>query len=265
MANREWHGRHGRDMDDERWGRGDEWMGNERDPEERWMGRGDEPWARERWRGDERWMGRGEEPVGRDRWRTEEPWGRERSMGRDERWRRDLGRDFSRHEWSPYDRAFSDEQRGDFRESGFGFGGTDRGFRGGGYGGYGGGGYGGYGGYGAGGYGGYGAGGYRERRRGGMQRPMGRAPRGYQRSDERIKEDLCDLLMSSWIDAENVEIEVRQGEITLSGTVEDRRDKRAIEDMAEHILGVKDVQNRIRVGQPHETQPTQPQTRKPSA
>ena len=76
---------------------------------------------------------------------------------------------------------------------------------------------------------------------------MGRAPKGYQRSDERIKEDLCDRLMGSWINAEDVEIQVRSGEIVLAGTVEDRQSKRAIEDLAERVLGVKDVQNNIRV------------------
>ncbi len=79
------------------------------------------------------------------------------------------------------------------------------------------------------------------------ERPMGRAPRGYQRSDERIKEDLCDRLMHSWIDAEDVMIDVRGGEVTLSGTVEDRASKRAIEDFADDVLGVKDVHNQIRV------------------
>ncbi|MCA1662982.1 MAG: BON domain-containing protein, partial [Myxococcales bacterium] len=78
-------------------------------------------------------------------------------------------------------------------------------------------------------------------------RPMGRAPKGYQRSDERIKEDVCDRLMHSWVDAENVEIDVRSGEVVLAGTVEDRQSKREIEDIADRVLGVKDVQNNIRV------------------
>jgi hypothetical protein len=86
-----------------------------------------------------------------------------------------------------------------------------------------------------------------DRMRGYRERPTGRAPRGYVRSDERIKEDLCDRLMHSWIDAEDVDIQVRSGEVTLAGTVEDRASKRAIEDFADEILGVKDVHNQIRV------------------
>ncbi|HEY1586253.1 MAG TPA: BON domain-containing protein [Polyangia bacterium] len=227
-------------------------------------------------------------------------WGRDDDGMRDERWRRDMGRDFSRHEWSPYDRERDlrdremrerdmrnaemrnadmrnadmrdREVRGDYRESGFGFGGTDRYF--------GGGGYGGYGNYGERGYGerGYGGRSMAERAMGDRgayrteyydygERPMGRAPKGYQRSDERIKEDVCDWLMHSWVDAENVEIEVRSGEVVLAGSVEDRAAKRAIEDIADRVLGVKDVQNNIRV-RPRggeEQQRTTTSQKKPSA
>jgi hypothetical protein len=80
-----------------------------------------------------------------------------------------------------------------------------------------------------------------------QRRPLGRAPRGYQRSDERIKEDLCDRLMHSWVDASDVEIDVRGGEVLLGGMVDDRASKRAVEDFADEILGVKDVQNNIRI------------------
>jgi hypothetical protein len=83
--------------------------------------------------------------------------------------------------------------------------------------------------------------------RAGAPRPMGRGPKGYQRSDERIREELCDRLMMSWMDAENVDILVRDGEVTLQGTVKSRDEKRAIEALAESVLGVKDVHNTLRV------------------
>jgi len=83
--------------------------------------------------------------------------------------------------------------------------------------------------------------------RAGAQRPMGRGPKGYQRSDDRIREDLCDRLMMSWMDAENVDVLVRDGEVTLQGTVKSRDEKRAIEALAESVLGVKDVHNTLRV------------------
>ncbi|HYH97905.1 BON domain-containing protein [Hyalangium sp.] len=78
-------------------------------------------------------------------------------------------------------------------------------------------------------------------------RPMGRGPKNYQRADDRIREDLCDRLMMSWMDAENVEVLVVAGEVTLEGTVKTRDEKRAIEALAESVLGVKDIHNALRV------------------
>lgn len=96
----------------------------------------------------------------------------------------------------------------------------------------------------------------------GFGRPVsrGRAPKSYRRSDERIKEDIHDRLMHGWINAENVEIEVRTGEVTLTGTVEDRQEKHAIEDLAEQVMGVRDVHNQIRVQQEGSMQPSGSQT-----
>jgi hypothetical protein len=77
---------------------------------------------------------------------------------------------------------------------------------------------------------------------------VGRPPRNYQRSDDRIREDLCDTIVRSGdIDAGDVEVEVKGGEVTLSGTVDHREDKRRIEDIAEQIFGVRDVHNQIKV------------------
>ncbi|HEX8819184.1 MAG TPA: BON domain-containing protein [Archangium sp.] len=75
----------------------------------------------------------------------------------------------------------------------------------------------------------------------------GRGPRNYQRSDDRIREDLCERLMQAWMDADDVDVRVDKGEVTLSGTVKSRDEKRAIEDLAEDVLGVKEVHNEIRV------------------
>jgi hypothetical protein len=83
---------------------------------------------------------------------------------------------------------------------------------------------------------------------GGWSPPQrGRAPKGYQRSDERIREDVCDAVIQAGIDAGEVDIRVEGAEVTLTGTVEHRYDKRQIEDIAESIAGVKDVHNQIRV------------------
>jgi BON domain len=84
---------------------------------------------------------------------------------------------------------------------------------------------------------------------GGSQRNLaGKGPKGWQRSDERIKEDVSEALARDPdIDASDIEVQVNQCEITLSGTVDDRRMKRLAEDCVERVFGVVDVQNQIRV------------------
>ena len=78
----------------------------------------------------------------------------------------------------------------------------------------------------------------------------GRGPKGYQRSDERVKEQLSDRLMDDDdIDASEISIEVKNGEVTLSGTVNSREQKRAAEEIAEQSPGVREVQNLLRVSQ----------------
>jgi osmotically-inducible protein OsmY len=97
------------------------------------------------------------------------------------------------------------------------------------------------------------AGSYGELRGGGEQAReaggfRGRGPKGYRRSDERIREDVCELLTAdSRVDASNIEVRAENGEVTLSGTVRAREDKRLAEDLAETVTGVRDVHNRLSV------------------
>jgi Flp pilus assembly secretin CpaC len=49
------------------------------------------------------------------------------------------------------------------------------------------------------------------------------------------------------VDASDIEVSVSKGEVTLSGTVASRWEKRRAEDVAESVSGVKDVENRIKV------------------
>ena len=49
------------------------------------------------------------------------------------------------------------------------------------------------------------------------------------------------------IDASEVEVRVQNGEVTLTGTVDDRRTKRLAEDIVENVFGVNDVENKIKV------------------
>ncbi len=76
----------------------------------------------------------------------------------------------------------------------------------------------------------------------------GVGPSGYQRSDDRISDDICDLLwLNGNIDASDVDVEVKNGEATLKGTVPNRQMKRLAEDLAYAVPGVSDVQNQLRV------------------
>ena len=78
----------------------------------------------------------------------------------------------------------------------------------------------------------------------------GRGPRNYQRSDDRIREDICDVLCDhGYIDASEIEITVLNGEVTLIGVVPDRPQKRMAEDAAEQVSGVREVHNQLRVSQ----------------
>jgi len=79
-------------------------------------------------------------------------------------------------------------------------------------------------------------------------RYAGRGPKGYQRSDERLKEEVCDRLTADPdIDASEIEVSVENGEVTLGGTIADRHMKRDTEDCVEAIPGVHQVHNRIRI------------------
>lgn len=78
----------------------------------------------------------------------------------------------------------------------------------------------------------------------------GRGPKGYVRSDERIRDDANDRLTEDWrVDASNVTVTVKDGEITLDGTVGSREEKRRAEDVVDGISGLKHVQNNLRVQQ----------------
>ncbi|MGK8206052.1 BON domain-containing protein [Burkholderia cenocepacia] len=75
-----------------------------------------------------------------------------------------------------------------------------------------------------------------------------RGPKGYTRSDERIREDVCERLAHAFeIDVSDVSVQVQEGCVTLDGTVPARWMKHGIEDLADDCLGVRDVDNRVRV------------------
>lgn len=74
----------------------------------------------------------------------------------------------------------------------------------------------------------------------------GLGPKGWVRSDQAIRDELCEsLARESWLDASDIEVEVRDGEITLLGRVPNREQKRIADHIAHSIPGVRDVHNRL--------------------
>lgn len=74
----------------------------------------------------------------------------------------------------------------------------------------------------------------------------GRGPKGYKRSDDRIREDVCEALtIHPGIDASDMEVTVKDGVVTFKGSVESRLIKRMAEDLIENIPGVADVRNEL--------------------
>jgi hypothetical protein len=76
----------------------------------------------------------------------------------------------------------------------------------------------------------------------------GVGPRGYRRSDDRIKDEVCmRLTQHGRIDARGIILDVEDGEVILQGKVKDRQTKRMAEDVALSVSGVDDVRNEIRL------------------
>lgn len=84
----------------------------------------------------------------------------------------------------------------------------------------------------------------------------GKGPKGYRRSDERIREDVCETIaQQGYIDASDVEVKVENAIVTLSGTVTHRQEKRALEQMVERVHGVDEVQNELHLRREERTSP----------
>lgn len=115
-----------------------------------------------------------------------------------------------------------------------------------------------------GGYYGFGSGSLEPDWRAGRRRPLGEeghepdwrrserryppGPKGYQRSDERLREDISERLMEArHIDSSDVTVAVSGAKVVLEGTVPERRMKHAIEDLVDTCPGVQDIENGIRV------------------
>ena len=75
---------------------------------------------------------------------------------------------------------------------------------------------------------------------------VGRGPRGYRRTDERVRDDVCQWMSDdARLDARQIDVSVRDGDVTLEGCVDDRAARRLAEDIAAAVPGVRDVFNRL--------------------
>ena len=175
-----------------------------------------------------RWGARDQYGQGSEGWmRGDDRWGgRDRDRLRDE-WRSDSWRGWDRgDEWRDWGRGETGDLRG--REGGWG------------------------------GYGSY----DRERTSEGRRYPepqqqgryAGRGPKNYQRSDERIREDVVERLTDHPdLDATDIDVEVQHCEVTLRGEVDERYAKHLAEDLAGQVWGVHDVHNQLHIRKHDET------------
>jgi len=88
-----------------------------------------------------------------------------------------------------------------------------------------------------------------------------RGPKGYKRSDDRIREDVSDRMgEQEHLDCSEIEVSVASGEVTLTGTVRHRHEKFLAEEIADDVSGVTEVHNQLRVKREPMTQSTQSTT-----
>jgi len=75
----------------------------------------------------------------------------------------------------------------------------------------------------------------------------GIAPRSYQRSDESLLEAISEALTwSPDVDATDITIAVKNGDVILSGTVPDRTMIYIVDELLEEIYGIKNIDNHIK-------------------
>jgi len=76
---------------------------------------------------------------------------------------------------------------------------------------------------------------------------VGRGPRNYKRSDESILDEVVVILTRHpEIDASDIEVQVDNGEVILTGTVPEQGMKYLAEDVTEQVYGVKEIVNQLR-------------------
>ncbi|MGZ3805651.1 MAG: BON domain-containing protein [Pseudobdellovibrionaceae bacterium] len=85
--------------------------------------------------------------------------------------------------------------------------------------------------------------------RGWVDRPhAGKGPKNYQRSDESLNDEIFKkLTLDPDIDATNIEVEVKEGSVLLTGWVPERKMRYWAEEVITKVRGVSDINNQIKV------------------
>ncbi|MBX3387824.1 MAG: BON domain-containing protein [Phycisphaeraceae bacterium] len=75
----------------------------------------------------------------------------------------------------------------------------------------------------------------------------GKAPKNYRKSDDRVRDDVSERLVDDGYDCSEVDVNCKDGIVTLSGECCDRDTKHGMERSASDVHGVKDVDNQLRM------------------
>jgi|GEM_PF-750953 len=76
----------------------------------------------------------------------------------------------------------------------------------------------------------------------------GRGPRGYQRADDKIWEDVCDALANAFeVDASDMEVYVEDNVVFLSGNANTPEEAWRAEKLAYNVYGVDSVRNQLHI------------------
>lgn len=87
-----------------------------------------------------------------------------------------------------------------------------------------------------------------ERLRRFLAHALGRRPEAEQRSDARIEADVADALWRRGaVDARDIEVHAKDGEVTLEGTVADREAKHVAGEIVRAVRGVRQVHNHLKI------------------
>lgn len=80
----------------------------------------------------------------------------------------------------------------------------------------------------------------------------GKGPKGFKHSDTNILDRVSEALYNDlMIDASDITVNVKDGEVVLTGFVDDKSAKRVAEAYAENLDGVQNVINRLKIKKQH--------------